>query len=612
MSDVYSNTSDQSYLDWLKRTLGIQQDGFAVPQISPSGLPASYDERIKNDQSPDLLAYKGVPSAQGSAVTPEQAALLSQADQLGQKNQPVPAMASQSAGMSFTPNMPTDMAPPLPAQSAGMSFTPPLFDSSSAVAGVPTSAGIPTSAGSPMGQTIPTTQSVPPAPDTISSSVFGLGSQVDPNAVNPQTGLTNAQTQMMQYNMLGSVGAKLLAAGQNIMPAQRAQILSELGSAASEPMSMMAQMQQRLLQNNKLVRENAQQTNLAKIMQSAEFQQSFKDMSPQYQALAQAAAASGDINGVMGLIEKTQPRYANGMWIDPQKQTMTDPVTQVTYGPNGVVQPTTQTVKNQIEFDPKTYGLPEGTQARPMFTNMPDSSGYKSEMAKVYMGEILPSQGRSGAAGKLTTDTAAAFPDYDPTLARNAYNINQQLTNHKAGNLGAYKDSVGAMAGHFNELVDASKNLNNVSPMVWNSLKNKFETQSGGSAPVEFQNAANIYLSEVAKVLKAGGVPTDSDKSEIANNFNQAMSQGQLRGALLTMDRMARAKIDSTDSSIKGDLQRLYNPDKHGLVNSYAQKQFEKADNNPWLHPEKSQAQSAPVKAGKYKYNPQTGQLEIQ
>jgi hypothetical protein len=607
MSDFSSNAPDQSYWDWLKQQLGVKQDSFAMPQISPSGLPASYDERIKNDQSPDLLAYRGVPTAQGSAVTPAQASLLSQADQLGRGIQP-------ASPMDMTP-MSDYRGAGIQAPASQMDATPMSdYRGAGIQAPIPTAPASIASAPTTPAPTIPTATApapVDPTANYINSSVFGLGAKVDPNGVNPQTGLTNAQTQMMQYNMLGSVGSKLLAAGQNIMPAQRAQILGEIGNAASEPMTAMTQMQQRLLQNNKLARENAQQGNLAKIMQSPEFQQSFKDMSPQYQALAQAAAASGDINGVMGLIEKTQPRYANGMWIDPQKQTMTDPVTQITYGPNGVVQPTTQAIKDQISFDPKTYGLPEGTQARPMFTNMPDSSGYKSELAKVYSGEILPSQGRSGNSSKLQTDTMAAFPDYDPLLARNAYNINQQLTNHKAGALGAYKDSVGAMAGHFNELVDASKNLNNVSPMVWNSVKNKFETQTGGSAPVEFQNAANIYLSEVAKVLKSGGVPTDTDKSEIASNFNQAMSQGQLRGALTTMDKMARAKIASTDSSIQGDLQRLYNPDKHGLVNSYAQKQFEQADNNSWLHPEKAQTnQNTPLKPGKYKYNPQTGQME--
>jgi hypothetical protein len=365
-----------------------------------------------------------------------------------------------------------------------------------------------------------------------------------------------------------------------------------MGEGMTTPQAISA-MQSQLLSQQKMARENAQQANLAKIMQSPDFQKQFSNMTPQMQALAQAAAASGDINGVMGLVEKTQPHYAGGMWIDPQKQTMTDPVTQVTYGPNGMVQPTTQGAASQATFDPTQYGLPEGTQARPMFTNMPDSSGYKSELAKVYTGEILPSQGRSGNSAKLQTDTMAAFPDYDPQLARNAYNINQQLTNHKPGSLGAYKDSVGAMAGHFNELVDASEGINNTPYMVWNAAKNKFDLQTGGAAPVKFANAANIYLSEVAKVLKSGGVPTDTDKKEVADNFNKAMSQGQLRDALTTMDTMARAKIASTDSSIQGDLQRLYNPDKHSLVNGYAKKQFDQADNNTWLHPEKAQTQSS-------------------
>jgi hypothetical protein len=246
-----------------------------------------------------------------------------------------------------------------------------------------------------------------------------------------------------------------------------------------------------------------------------------------------------------------------------------------------------------------------------MFTNMPDTSGYKSELAKVYSGQILPSQGRSGNSSKLQTDTMAAFPDYDPLLARNAYNTNQSLANHKQGNLGAYSDSVGAMGEHFNTLADAAKDLNNAPVISWNKVKNTFESQTGDPKQTKFATAANVYLSEVAKVLKAGGTPTDTDKAEVADTFNKNLANGQLREGLLTMDGMARAKAASVDSTTQGAVQRLYDPARHSVINSYAQKQFDQADNNPWLHPEKAQAATVP-KPGKYRWNPQTQQMEPQ
>lgn len=57
----------------------------------------------------------------------------------------------------------------------------------------------------------------------------GLLSAADPNAENKAYGVPESDVRMAQAGLLGNLGATLLAAGQRISPAQRAQLLGQLG-----------------------------------------------------------------------------------------------------------------------------------------------------------------------------------------------------------------------------------------------------------------------------------------------------------------------------------------------------------------------------------------------
>jgi hypothetical protein len=148
MSDFSSNAPNQSYWDWLKQQLGV-------------------------------------PHAQGSAVTPAQALLLSQADQLGQGIQPA---------------SPIDATPMSDYRGAGIQAPVPQIDATpmSDYRGAGIQALTPTMpAPTPNISTVATPAPVDPTANYINRDVFGFGPKVDPNEVNPATGLTNAQTQMM-------------------------------------------------------------------------------------------------------------------------------------------------------------------------------------------------------------------------------------------------------------------------------------------------------------------------------------------------------------------------------------------------------------------------------
>jgi hypothetical protein len=183
-------------------------------------------------------------------------------------------------------------------------------------------------------------------------------------AVDPTTGLTGAQMRQMQYNTLGSVGAQLLAAGQKIMPSQRAQILSGLGDAAMNPQAMMLQMQQRLLQNNALARQNAAAVNLTKAFQSPDMQKEIATWSPQYAALAKAAVESGNPQILTDLFEKMSPKVTENGVYDPKTGTLSSPYYGTMQIGGGIPQPTAPVVGGAAPVAGNTNAAAPSTAAQ--------------------------------------------------------------------------------------------------------------------------------------------------------------------------------------------------------------------------------------------------------
>lgn len=70
----------------------------------------------------------------------------------------------------------------------------------------------------------------------------------DPSKMDPNTGLSEAQSKQLMFNQLGSLGALLMAAGQRQMPTERAKIIAQMGNIPGQAQQQASQlMQQRLL-----------------------------------------------------------------------------------------------------------------------------------------------------------------------------------------------------------------------------------------------------------------------------------------------------------------------------------------------------------------------------
>ena len=447
------------------------------------------------------------------------------------------------------------------------------------------------------------------------SFLGGLLGAPDNTTVDPNTGMTAAQRQQSIYGTFGNLGALLMAAGQKQMPSERAKYLAQIGNIPGQLNQQLTDAQKLYMQKQQFqgqqalqkqqLEQNAlklkQQTALSDYLKQPEITTALDNLSPEMKVIARGFISSGDISGVAGLIEKTKPQIVNGMIVNQQQGFTLDPTSGMKYDikTGNVIQPEGASTTAE-PVDLTKHGLPSDIRVNDFFHTLPEA--YRQKLANVYTGQDTLSgaaRGNGPAMERMKMDVVRAFPDYRPAESQAMADVYKSISNHKTGNLGAYADSVGTMAEHYNTLADASEGLKNAPLVKWNAVKNKFESETGDPAQAKFAASSNIYLSELAKVLKGGGVPTNADKEHVAETFNKNMSNGQLRVGLQTMNDLAQARIDAVDSGTERTFGSFYNPDKHSVVTPFAKKQMEKAKANEWLYPkEGGQAASGGKLAG--------------
>jgi hypothetical protein len=137
------------------------------------------------------------------------------------------------------------------------------------------------------------------------SGLFGGGS-TDPNAIDPATGLSEAQKYQTYSGGLAQLGGLLMAAGQKQMPADRAKYLAQLGSIPGAMNQQTTQMMQQklLMENTKgMQQRNVNQQQLSEYFKSPEVQKMIEGL-PDYSRPAAAAAARANDIGTFASMTK--------------------------------------------------------------------------------------------------------------------------------------------------------------------------------------------------------------------------------------------------------------------------------------------------------------------
>ena len=130
---------------------------------------------------------------------------------------------------------------------------------------------------------------------------FNLFSAENPDAVDPNTGLTNAQKRMIGFNTIGSIGAALLAAGEKQMPADRAKYLAQLGNVPNQMTQQMAAFQNQALNQAKLADIKSQAG-----LREAQMRQAQQQLAMQQRIMNMFAPSQGAVQSVPNAVPGVQ------------------------------------------------------------------------------------------------------------------------------------------------------------------------------------------------------------------------------------------------------------------------------------------------------------------
>jgi hypothetical protein len=162
----------------------------------------------------------------------------------------------------------------------------------------------------------PSGPSATPAGRSLLDRIMGSS---DPST-RDRFGLTQADRHANAFDALSRLGFTLMAAGMPQSPNQSAQILGSLAGPNGVVSSLMRG--RSMVQDQNAEAQKAEQREMAlsgqraarDIMQSPEFQEAYRNMPASMQALARAAAATGDTKTILGMMI---PRAVRGGYVDP-------------------------------------------------------------------------------------------------------------------------------------------------------------------------------------------------------------------------------------------------------------------------------------------------------
>lgn len=366
----------------------------------------------------------------------------------------------------------------------------------------------------------------------------------DPSTADPATGLLESQRHQLAFNALGQTGALLLAAGQPMMPGQNANILAQIGNVPGSVQQQASQMGQMNAQNQRTIaeqRKNAQQADLAKMMQTPEFQQEFEKMPPAQKAVIKAAAVSGDTASVLKALQEaqvaTKPQFtADGSVYNPQTGDVMNPLTGVRYNINAMqgqaAGGTPSGASGDLHGDDYLKTLPpsmagtvkaiaEGRQAMP--TGMIMKTGYGQALMQ-NLNQYEP--GFEGTNYPARMATAKAFAAGKEAQSIRALNQATQ---------------------HMGVLHQAGTELNNTDYPLLNTGLNALATAGGSAKASNFIAAAHPVAEEVSKIFKGANL-SDSEVRQWEKSLSPNMSPEQMQGSLETINHLMDGALDALNT----------------------------------------------------------------
>lgn len=140
-------------------------------------------------------------------------------------------------------------------------------------------------------------------------------------------------------------------------------------------------------------------------------------------------------------------------------------------------------------------------------------------------------------------------PDFDQGKAKAAYNIKQDVA--KGTGFGANIVSINTATSHLGELADAVAQLDNSQYRAANFIANQAANQAGGTGITNFNTKADAVASELAKVFKGTGSPTNIEVQEWRKNLSPNASPEQQKAAIDGAISLMRGRVNAIQDRYK-------------------------------------------------------------
>jgi hypothetical protein len=397
----------------------------------------------------------------------------------------------------------------------------------------------------------------------LSDWMSGTGVYGSPNAIDPSTGVPYADVRSAQLGALGNIGSLLIAAGQPMTGAQRAQLLGQIGPQLSGMQTDIYNAAQRRLMQAQFAEKQAELADTNKIRDLMKDPAAFKSVTG-YDLGQFTGLSPSEIGGALKQIsvaklsrDPTQAALAAAQL----EKAMIDLETPITKEVNGVLQQYDRTSKKWVPVTEKSeegrpltpeelkqYNLPLGTSAKwtksgpvvlkggaPQAPSGFAWSRQPGTMGPDDVGELVPVAG--GPATQLPAEVSGKLAIID-TFFERAPTIDDAI---KAGDF-ADKNITGRMALATN--VGQMGEINRIFKQGEDAIRRVLT--GAGMAISEADNYASQYLPQATDSEKTIKQKYDA-MTKTLTNMRKSMTQG--RGGVADLSPIGGKKSEAAPAS---------------------------------------------------------------
>jgi len=418
-----------------------------------------------------------------------------------------------------------------------------------------------------------------------------LDGLVGDSTAKDELGLTEADRRQPLWSSLIKAGLLGVAAGDNIMPAQRAQYVAQMGGAIAEApegmMKLRSDAAQQALRAQQVKSQKAELDQAEKwrtYANSPEVQQALQALPPAQRVAAQGAILKGDFATYEKLVDpaKTKPKVDAGGnvtlpngdvynqlygWVVKDGKPV-DPAAAAAGTGGGAPPPLAPTQEGGDPHAQTSPPLPKTaagyqpvvspfeSRDYSVLNNLPPVLASQVQRLGDYQETITgnPRQAKDPRLLKLVSD----YTRGEWSQGEYAFRNQQRKEYSAAGATGKSMVAMDTAYNHLGTLWEAGKTMQEAlktgDSTALNAIKVKLATQFGAPEGAAFNTVAAAVGNEVAKAFRGAGTLNQKEQEEMAKLFSAAGSPKQIQAAIQYSMELLEGKEKAIKNKFSSDM----------------------------------------------------------